>query len=74
MMVRLLFSLFLGLSTVAHAAEPNRYAATISAAERFTVGDTLVERHGKGPAMILIPGLIVLYGAWKASRKKAAVV
>lgn len=25
-------------------------------------------------AMILIPGLVVLYGAWKASRKKPAVV
>lgn len=72
MMVRLLFSLFLGLSSVAHAAEPNRYAATISAAERFTVGDTLVERHGKGPAMILIPGLASGSWVWQETVRQFA--
>ncbi|MES2899459.1 MAG: alpha/beta hydrolase [Pseudomonadota bacterium] len=36
----------------------NRYAFTLAPAERFEVGATLVERHGKGGApLILIPGL-----------------
>lgn len=65
MITRLTLALILSLGSAAHAApapEGNRYAATITASERFTVGDTLVERHGSGPAMILIPGLAS--GAW----------
>ncbi|QYF93188.1 alpha/beta hydrolase [Massilia sp. PAMC28688] len=68
MIKRLILALSLSLplaQTAAAQAGPvaNRYAATIAAAERFTVGDTLVERHGSGsPALILIPGLAS--GAW----------
>jgi pimeloyl-ACP methyl ester carboxylesterase len=50
-------------AAAAAAAEPNRYAASAVAVERFEVGATLVERHGgKGPPLILIPGLAS--GAW----------
>ena len=45
------------------APTPNRYAATILAAERFDAGVLAVERHGShGRPLILIPGLAS--GAW----------
>ena len=51
-----------GLAAADKPQQPNRYAASITPAERFQVGATLVERHGSGPAMILLPGLAS--GAW----------
>ncbi len=50
----------LALPAAAAEAPPpaNRYAFTLAPAERFEVGATLVERHGKsGPPLIMIPGL-----------------
>jgi pimeloyl-ACP methyl ester carboxylesterase len=49
------------------AAQPNRFAATAAAAERFEIDGVLVEQHGKkagsrGRALILIPGLAT--GGW----------
>jgi pimeloyl-ACP methyl ester carboxylesterase len=49
------------------AAQPNRFAATIAAAERFEIDGVLVEQHGKkagsrGRPLILIPGLAT--GGW----------
>jgi pimeloyl-ACP methyl ester carboxylesterase len=41
----------------------NRFAATIAPAERFEVGQMLVERHGsKGTPLVLVPGLAT--GGW----------
>lgn len=43
--------------------QPNRFASSITAAERFEVNGMLVERHGSGGRpLILIPGLAS--GAW----------
>lgn len=46
------------------AAAPNRFAATLTPAERFEVGGVLVERHGAaaGRPLVLIPGLAS--GSW----------
>lgn len=50
-------------SPAAYAQQPNRYAATIAAVERFEVGAVLVEKHGTlGRPLILIPGLAS--GSW----------
>jgi pimeloyl-ACP methyl ester carboxylesterase len=59
-------------SSQGHAAEanptqPNRFAATAAAAERFEIDGVLVEQHGKkagsrGRPLILIPGLAT--GGW----------
>lgn len=72
MMLRLILPLLLATATLAQAAEPNRYAATINATERFSVGATLVERHGKGPAMILIPGLASGSWVWQETVRQFA--
>jgi pimeloyl-ACP methyl ester carboxylesterase len=63
----LLLALALGACAPSFAADApqseNRYAASIAPAERFEVGNMLVERHGKrGTPLILIPGLGS--GAW----------
>jgi pimeloyl-ACP methyl ester carboxylesterase len=48
------------------AATPNRFAATITPAERFEVGALLVERHGSGGRpLVLIPGLASGSWAWQ---------
>lgn len=49
----------------------NRYAFTLAPAERFEVGATLVERHGKGgAALILIPGLASGPWVWQETVKQ----
>ncbi len=56
-------ALMLVAAPLAHAANANRFAATLVPAEQFEVEGTLVERHGKGGTpLILIPGLAS--GAW----------
>lgn len=66
MIARFVLALSLALPASFAAADkplpPNRYAANIIPAERFQVAGTLVERHGSGPAIILLPGLAS--GAW----------
>lgn len=45
------------------STQPNRFASSITAAERFEINGMLVERHGSGGRpLILIPGLAS--GAW----------
>jgi pimeloyl-ACP methyl ester carboxylesterase len=69
------FAIALGACASAFGAEPaapvatapaqaaNRFAATVTPAERFESGSLLVERHGeRGTPLILIPGLAS--GAW----------
>lgn len=63
----ILFSLILAAGMPAFGADTppvaNRFAATIVAAERFEVGQMLVERHGaKGAPLVLVPGLAS--GSW----------
>jgi pimeloyl-ACP methyl ester carboxylesterase len=62
MKASLLLALALCCAAPVHGAEtpaaPNRFAATITPAERFESGALLVERHGSGGRpLILIPGL-----------------
>lgn len=50
---------------------PNRFAASITPAERFEVGATLVERHGMGgPPLILIPGLAGGSWTWQETLRR----
>jgi pimeloyl-ACP methyl ester carboxylesterase len=66
MIARLLLALMLCASSPSFANEPNRFALTHTAAERFEIGATLVERHGAGPvSVILIPGLASGPWAWQ---------
>jgi pimeloyl-ACP methyl ester carboxylesterase len=63
----ILFSLILAACTPVFATDtapvPNRFSATIAPAERFEVGQMLVERHGsKGSPLVLVPGLAT--GGW----------
>jgi len=67
MNVILLFAVALAAAVPAFAQEvpqqPNRFAASIAAAERFEIGGMLVERHGSGGRpLILVPGLAT--GGW----------
>ena len=67
MKTSVLFALLLAAAVPSLAQEtpqqPNRFATSISAAERFEVKGMLVERHGSGPrALILVPGLAT--GGW----------
>ncbi len=71
----ILFSLMLALSVPAFAADtaavPNRFASTIAPAERFEVGQMLVERHGnKGSPLVLIPGLATGGWVWEDSVRR----
>jgi pimeloyl-ACP methyl ester carboxylesterase len=66
----LLFAFAIAACAPAFAADapatPNRFAATITPAERFEVGSLLVERHGSGGRpLILIPGLASGSWAWQ---------
>jgi pimeloyl-ACP methyl ester carboxylesterase len=66
----LLFALAIASGAPAFAADapaaPNRFAATITPAERFEIGALLVERHGSGGRpLILIPGLASGSWAWQ---------
>jgi pimeloyl-ACP methyl ester carboxylesterase len=70
MKAALLLALALGACAPSFAADapqaPNRYAASITPAERFEVGSMLVERHGqRGTPLILIPGLGSGPWAWQ---------
>jgi pimeloyl-ACP methyl ester carboxylesterase len=56
-----------GRAAETSAAQPNRFAVTAAAAERFEIDGVLVEQHGKkagsrGRPLILIPGLAT--GGW----------
>jgi len=63
---RMLLALMLCASSASFAEEPNRFAFTQPAAERFEVGATLIERHGKGAVpVIVIPGLASGPWAWQ---------
>jgi pimeloyl-ACP methyl ester carboxylesterase len=66
----LLFAFALAACAPAFSADapatPNRFAATITPAERFEVGALLVERHGSGGRpLVLIPGLASGSWAWQ---------
>lgn len=66
MNVNLLFALVLAAAPAFAQQvpqQPNRFAASIAAAERFEIGGMLVERHGSGGRpLILVPGLAT--GGW----------
>lgn len=78
-MKRLTLVLALALACCAPAfaadapATPNRYAASVTPAERFEVGAMLVERHGqKGRPLILIPGLASGSWVWQETVRQFA--
>ena len=71
MIVRLFFTICLALAASLAGAQESRYAFTLAPAERFEVGATLVERHGKGGRpLIMIPGLASGPWAWQHAVRK----
>ncbi len=76
MMIRLALALSLahpaGAVLATKPLPANRYAATIVAGERFKVGDATVERHGSGPALILVPGLAGGSWVWEETVRQFA--
>lgn len=71
MIARTVLALLLCATAPSFAADANRYANTLVAAERFDVGATLVERHGqRGTPLILIPGLASGSWAWQETARQ----
>lgn len=71
MMIRFLFALLLCVALPASAQDSNRFASTLVPAERFEVGATLVERHGRaGAPVVLIPGLASGAWAWQDAARQ----